>query len=86
MSETMTAPPATETLTVVSPDISITKTERFNNTRLAQLLANPDLSAEDRVYLCDVCESAALTGMQPPEAFSAILAQLKQKRPARNRN
>jgi len=45
MSETITA---TETTTATSPDISITKTERFNNTRLAQLLQNPDLTAEDK--------------------------------------
>lgn len=36
---------------VVSPDISITKTEKFNSSRLAQLLNNPSTTADDRTIL-----------------------------------
>jgi hypothetical protein len=48
MIETTTA---TEMAVVVSPDISITKTEKFNSSRLAQLLNNPSTTADDRTIL-----------------------------------
>jgi len=48
MIETTTA---TEMAVVVSPDISITKTEKFNSSRLAQLLNNPSITPDDRAIL-----------------------------------
>jgi len=36
---------------VISPDTSITKTEKFNSSRLAQLLNNPSTTADDRTIL-----------------------------------
>ena len=50
MSQTAVVVAVAET-PVASPDVSITKTERYNNTRLAQLLKNPDLLAEDKKVL-----------------------------------
>lgn len=41
----------TETTAVVSPDTSITKTEKFNSSRLAQLLNNPSITPDDRAIL-----------------------------------
>lgn len=41
----------TETTAVVSPDTSITKTEKFNSSRLAQLLNNPNITPDDRTKL-----------------------------------
>jgi hypothetical protein len=48
MIETTTA---TETTAVISPDTSITKTEKFNASRLAQLLNNPSITSDDRAIL-----------------------------------
>ena len=42
---------ATEMTAVVSPDTSITKTEKFNSSRLAQLLNNPSITPDDRTKL-----------------------------------
>ena len=42
---------ATEMTAVVSPDTSITKTEKFNASRLAQLLNNPSITPDDRAIL-----------------------------------
>jgi hypothetical protein len=48
MIETTTA---TEMTAVISPDTSITKTEKFNSSRLAQLLNNPSITPDDRAIL-----------------------------------